>query len=51
MFAKKIPKVDTEIMNLINECLQVNLDLRPNIDNILENLVHARRNLNRFRLK
>jgi len=44
-YAKKIVQVDAEIMNLINECLQVDLNLRPNIDDVLENLVHAQRNL------
>jgi len=51
MFAKKIAKVDAEIMNLINECLQVDLNRRPNIEDVLENLVHAQKNLNRFKLK
>ena len=40
-----------EIIVLLNECLQVNFENRPNIDEILENLIHLKRNLNRFRLK
>ena len=49
-FSKKIAKLDAEIMNLINECLQVDINLRPSIDDVLENLVHTQRNLNRFKL-
>ena len=37
-----------EILKLINECLQVESDNRPSIDEILEILIHVRQNLNRF---
>ena len=40
-----------ELGALLNECLQVNLENRPTIDEILENLIHIKNNLKRFRLK
>ena len=51
-FAKKTRRrVNFDILNLINECLQMDLQKRPKIDDVLENLVHIQKNLGRFKVE
>ena len=46
----KINNIPWELVTLINECLQVDINKRPNIEDILENLGHLRHNLHRYEI-
>lgn len=51
MFVKtKTKGLPLELVSLINQCLQVDIERRPNIEDILENLGHLRHNLHRFEI-